>query len=112
MAFCLLTGFGKQKLIHNDVVRVDFVGGQFLYKTLRLVQRQEFGYAHANERRLLLNGGDDRHLYERNKKTKQKTVEGASPPRTHTGSLNWVFTSVITARIDSSFENMSSVASA
>ena len=53
----MLTGFGKQKLIHNDVVRVDFVGGQFLYKTLRLVQRQEFGYAHANERRLLLNGG-------------------------------------------------------
>ena len=38
--------------------------------------------------------------------------KGTSPPKTHTGSLNCVFTSVITARIDSSFENMSSVASA
>ena len=38
--------------------------------------------------------------------------KGTGPPRTHTGSLNCVFTSVITARIDSSFENMSSVESA
>lgn len=32
--------------------------------------------------------------------------------KTHTGSLNCVFTSVITARMDSSFANMSSGASA
>jgi len=31
-------GLGKKKLIHYDVVRVDFVGGKFLYKTFRLVQ--------------------------------------------------------------------------
>ena len=58
VAFCLLTGLGKQELVHDDVVRVDFVGGQFLHEPLRLVQRQEFGYAHTNERRLLLHRGE------------------------------------------------------
>lgn len=37
MACYLLTGLGKQKLIHYDVMRVDFVGGKFLYQTLGLV---------------------------------------------------------------------------
>ena len=37
MACYLLTGLGKQKLIHYNVVRVDFVGGKFLYQTLGLV---------------------------------------------------------------------------
>jgi hypothetical protein len=49
-----LTGLWKQKLIHDDIVRVDFVRGEFLHKSLRLVQGEELGYADADERRLFL----------------------------------------------------------
>ena len=34
-------------------MRVDAVLGQLLHEPLGLVQRQELGYAHANERRLV-----------------------------------------------------------
>ena len=52
--FCQLTGLREQKLVHDDVVRVDFVRRQFLHQPLRLVQREELGYTHADERRLFL----------------------------------------------------------
>ena len=54
MASCSLTELRKQQLIHNDIVRINLIRSQLLYKPLRLVQREELGYAHANERRLLL----------------------------------------------------------
>src|SRR6266851_2383360 len=54
MFFCQLTGLREQKLVHDDVVRVDFVRRQFLHQPLRLVQREELGYTHADERRLFL----------------------------------------------------------
>ncbi len=72
VALYLLTGLGKQKLIHDDVVCIDFIGGEFLYKPLRLVQRQEFGYAHANKRRLFLHAWE--RLHER------RSEEGRKPP--------------------------------
>jgi hypothetical protein len=37
-ASCLLTGLWKQQLIYDDIVRVDFVRSEFLYKPFRLVQ--------------------------------------------------------------------------
>jgi hypothetical protein len=53
---CLLTGLWKQQLIYDDVVRVDFICGEFLYEPFRLVQREKLGYAHADERCLFLCG--------------------------------------------------------
>lgn len=44
----------EEQLIHHDIVRIDLVGSQFLYKPLRLVQAQKLGNAHADKRCLLL----------------------------------------------------------
>lgn len=101
------TGFGEEKLVDDDIVRVDLVRGEFLDEAFRLVQGQELGYADADERRLFLYVFVRDAVREHGEKTRRVTKGGG-----RTGSLNWVFTSVITARIDSSFENMSSVASA
>jgi len=49
-----LTRLWKQKLIDDDVVRVDLVRGEFLHEPFRLVQGEELGYADADERRLFL----------------------------------------------------------
>jgi hypothetical protein len=38
MASCSLTELRKQQLIHNDVVRINLIRSQLLYKPLRLVQ--------------------------------------------------------------------------
>lgn len=48
------TLFREEELVDDDVVRVDLVLGELLHETLRLVQRQELGDAHANERGLFL----------------------------------------------------------
>lgn len=48
------TVLGEEQLVDDDVVRVDFVRGQFLYETFRLIQGQEFGYADADECGLFL----------------------------------------------------------
>ena len=48
------TALGEEQLVDDDVVRVDFVRGQFLYETFRLIQGQEFGYADADECGLFL----------------------------------------------------------
>lgn len=47
-------GIGKHQLVDDDVVCVDVALGQLLDQPLGLVQGQEFGDAHADERRLLL----------------------------------------------------------
>lgn len=44
----------KHQLVDDDVVCVDAALGQLLDQALRLVQGQELGDAHADERRLLL----------------------------------------------------------
>lgn len=51
-------GVGKHQLVDNDVVCVDAALGQLLDQPLRLVQGQELGDAHADERRLLLSRGN------------------------------------------------------
>jgi hypothetical protein len=38
MASCSLTELRKQQLIHHDVVRINLIRSQLLYKPLRLVQ--------------------------------------------------------------------------
>lgn len=48
------TVLGKEQLVDDDVVRVDFVRRQFLYETFRFIEGQEFGYADADERGLFL----------------------------------------------------------
>jgi uncharacterized radical SAM superfamily Fe-S cluster-containing enzyme len=92
------TVFGKEKLVNNDVVRVDLVRGQLLDEPLGLVKRQELRYADADEGCLFLlislQGGLRHNCRQENRLT---------------GSLNCVFTSVITARMLSSLENRSSV---
>ena len=51
----LLSARQQDKLIDDDVVRVDVRLGQLLDESFRLVQRQELSDAHAHECRHLLN---------------------------------------------------------
>ena len=51
------TVLGKEQLVDDDVVRVDFVRRQLLYETFRLIEGQEFGYADADKRGLFLRSG-------------------------------------------------------
>lgn len=44
----------EQKLIDDDVVRVDLVLGELLYETLGLVEREKLRYAHTHECSLFL----------------------------------------------------------
>ena len=44
----------REELIHDYVVRIDTVLGKLLNESLRFVEREELGYAHANERGLFL----------------------------------------------------------
>jgi hypothetical protein len=48
------TFFGEEQLVDDDVVCVNLVLCEFLHEPLGLVQREEFGYAHADERRAFL----------------------------------------------------------
>jgi hypothetical protein len=93
-----LTLLWEDQLIDDDVVRVNLVRRQLLDKSLRLVQRQELRNADADESGLVL------HV---------ERVSNLSLCQVfclfgHTGSLNWVLTSVMIARIESSLANMSS----
>ena len=44
----------EEKLVDDDIVRVDLISGQFLNQSLGFVERQELGNANADERRLFL----------------------------------------------------------
>lgn len=48
------TRFGKEELVDDDVVRVDFISGELLDEAFRLVQGQELRDAHADECGLIL----------------------------------------------------------
>lgn len=50
----LLTWFGEEQLVDNDVMRVNLVVGELLNEAFCLVQRQELGNAHADECCLVL----------------------------------------------------------
>mmetsp|Transcript_41437 Transcript_41437/g.123802 ORF Transcript_41437/g.123802 Transcript_41437/m.123802 type:complete len:274 (+) Transcript_41437:108-929(+) len=43
-------GVGKDDLVDDDVVRVDFIFCQLLHQALRFIQRQKLGDAHAHKR--------------------------------------------------------------
>lgn len=94
-----LTRLGEEKLVDDNVVRVNLVFGEFLDETLGLVERQELGDADTDKGGELLRGEVSADW---------RAAEETSATALRTGSLNWVLTSVMISRIWSSLANMSS----
>jgi hypothetical protein len=44
----------EEKLVDDDIVRVDLISGQFLHQSLGFIKRQELGNANADESRFFL----------------------------------------------------------
>lgn len=52
--FTVVTGLGEKQLVNDNVVSVDFVGSEFLDKSLGFVEGEELGDADTNKSCLFL----------------------------------------------------------
>lgn len=52
--FTVVTGLGEKQLVNDNVVSVDFVGSEFLDKSLGFVEGEELRDADTNKSRLFL----------------------------------------------------------